>query len=240
MRVVQIFDPGTPTLIQDRFRAMRTEADAIYDAALLHFATNVPLDPEVRITGDITRIALEERAQALGFVVRFKHLRDEDLSVRFDYVGNDWSIENLWELRQILNDLRPIIQNQRDSTFYTKINSTLQKRLRQTALPDGVRYQVYDRSSGNEVSADYATYLWETTRAIATILGGLECDYLFNGILQHTEPRHSARLLADYASGEFNYILWKHAFVVVYIQERLGAYYHVLKELNFPPLGSLC
>jgi hypothetical protein len=237
VRVVQIFDPGTPTVIQDRFRVMRSEADAIYDAALLHFTTNVPLDPEVRIVGDSTRTALEERAQALGFVVRYKHFRDEDMSVRF---ANDWSIENLWELRQILNDLRPIIQNQRDSTYYTKLNSTLQRRIRQTTPRDGVRYEVYDRGSGNDVSAEYATHLWETTRAIGTILGGLECDFLFNGILQHSEPRHSARLLADYASGEFNYILWKHALVVGYIQERLGAYYHVLKELNFPPLGPLC
>ncbi|PYQ25373.1 MAG: hypothetical protein DMF56_27655 [Acidobacteria bacterium] len=224
-------------VIQDRFRVMRSEADAIYDAALLHFTTNVPLDPEVRITGDTTMISLEETAQALGFVVRVKHLRDEDMSLRF---GNDWSIENLWELRQILNDLRPIIQNQRDSTFYTKLNSTLQRRIRKTSPPDGVCYQMYDRSSGNNVSAEYATYLAETTQAIGTILGRLECDYLFNGILQHSEPRHSARLVADYASGEFNYVLWKHALVVTYIQERLDAYYHVLKELNFPPLRPLC
>jgi hypothetical protein len=237
VQVVQIFDPRTPTVIQDRFRAMRTEADDIYDAALRCFATAVPLDPEVRITGDTSRIDLAERAQALGFVVRFNHFRDEDMSVRF---ANDWSIENLWELRQILNDLRPIIQNQSDSTYYTKINTTLQRRIRDTTPADGVRFEIYDRSSGNEISADYATYLWETTRAITTTLGRLECDYLFNGILQHSEPRHSARLLSDYASGEFNYILWKHALVVGQVQERLATYYDVLKELNFPPLGPLC
>jgi len=236
VRLVQIFDPGTPAVIQDRFRVIRSEADAIYDAALLHFTTNVSLDPEVRVTGDITGITLDERAQALGFVVRYKHFRDEDMSVRF---ANDWSIENLWELRQILNDLRPIIQNQSDSTYYTKVNKTIQRRIRQQCL-DGVRYRMYDRNSGDDVSDEYATFLGETAKAIATVLARLECDYLFNGVLQHTEPRHSARLLADYASGEFNYILWKHTLVVTYIQERLGAYYHVLKELNFPPLGSLC
>ena len=237
---MQIFDPGTPTVIQDRFRAMRTEADAIYDAALQHFTTNVTLNPEVRIVGDTSKIDLEEKAQALGFVVRFQHLRDGDMSARFEVAGNTWRIENLWELRQMLNDLRPIIQNQHDRTFYTKINSVLQKRLRQTAPSDGVRYHVYDGSSGNDVSASYAAYLWETTRAISTILDRLECDYLFNGILQHSEPKHSPRLMADYASGEFNYVLWRHALVIGYIQERLTAYYNILKELNFPPLGSLC
>jgi hypothetical protein len=139
----------------------------------------------------------------------------------------------------MLNDVRPIIQNQRDSTFYAHINSTLQKWLRRPDTAKGMRVQAFDEGTQNEVTLPYATHLVENTKAIAAMLGGLEYGYLYNGILQHSDPDYSRRLLNDYASGELNYILWKHVIVLGQIQYWLTPYYRVLKILNFPSLGSL-
>ncbi len=59
-----------------------------------------------------------ERAQSVSFVTRYEHF-PLDVKARLvtDTQGN-WHIGNLWDLRQSLNDFRPVIQNQSDSVFY--------------------------------------------------------------------------------------------------------------------------
>ena len=180
----------------------------------------------------------EERAQAMSFVVRFEHLPD-DVKVHIGPVGTEWHVKNLWELWHTLNDFRPIIQNQSDSTFFKNVHATIQKRLRRTDPAEGLVLQVYEGTSDVEVTPDYARFLGETTKAIAAILGALEFGYLYNGVLQHSDAAYSRRFLVDYTSGEFNYILWKHVAVLGQIRYWLTHFYRILNVLNFPSPGSL-
>jgi hypothetical protein len=243
MAFLEIFDEGVPQAIRDRVKILREEVDAIYDAAMQNFVTELPNRIAYDMSGNSSTswngdlMSPEERAQAISFVIRFDNLRD-DIKVRMGPVGGKWHITNLWELRHMLNDVRPMIQNQKDSTFYTHVNATIQKRLRRTDKAEGMILRVLDES-GNDVSGVYAAYLGENTKAIAAILNRLEYDYLYNGILQHADVKHSKRFLRDYTSGELNYILWKHVIVLGQIQYWLTPYYRVLRVLNNPALGSL-
>jgi hypothetical protein len=244
MAFLEIIDDRVPKPIRDRVRVLREEVDAIYDAAMRCFVTDVPRRISFKVSGNSSTnwngdlMPPEERAQAVSFIVRFEHLRD-DLTVRIGPIGDEWHITNLWELRHMLNDVRPIIQNQKDCTYYTKVNATIQKRLRRTDTIEGMRLQVYEGDSENEVTLSWATYLGENTRAIAAILDRLDYGYLYNGILQHSDVTLSERFLRDYTSGEYNYVLWKHVIVLGQIQYWLTPYYRVLRILNFPALGSL-
>jgi hypothetical protein len=245
MGFLEIIDEQVPEPIRARVRQLREEVDAINDAAMVNFATVMPKRLSFRLSGNSSAswdgdlMPPEERAQAVSFVVRFEHLRDDlKVSIGPDAAG-EWHIKNLWELRHMLNDVRPIIQNQNDSTFYTNVNSTIQKRLRRTDVTQGMRVQVFQGDTENEVTPAYATYLVENTKAIATILNRLEYGYLYNGVLQHSDAKHAKRLLKDYTSGELNYLLWKHVIVLGQIQYWLTPYYRVLSILNFPSLGSL-
>lgn len=245
MGFLEVIDERVPEPIRLRVRRLREEVDAINDAAMANFAKEIPRRISFKVSGnsavswDGDLMPPEERAQAVSFVVRYQHLRD-DLKVHIGPdAGGDWHIKNLWELRHMLNDVRPIIQNQKDSTFYTHVNATIQKWLRRTDTTQGLRVQVFEGDSENEVTLAYATYVVENTQAIATILSRLEYGYLYNGVLQHSDATFSKRLLKDYTSGELNYVLWKHVIVLGQIQYWLTPYYKVLSILNFPSLGSL-
>lgn len=243
MAFSEVFNEGVPQSIRDRIRVLRSEVDAIYDAAMQNFATVLPNGYAYDMTGDALPawngdlMSPEERAQAVSFVTRYDNLRD-DVKVHIAPVGNVWMITNLWELRHMLNDVRPIIQNQKDSTYYRNVNATIQKRLRRTNKAEGLILRVLDEAD-NDVSAAFAAYIGENTKAIATILDRLEYGYLYNAILQHSDVASSPRFLQDYTSGELNYILWKHVIVLGHIQYWLTPYYKVLRLLNFPALGSL-
>jgi hypothetical protein len=245
MGFLEIIDERVPEAIRVRVRQLREEVDGINDAAMASFVTEVPRRMSFKVSGNSSAswdgdlMPFEERAQAVSFVVRFQNLRPD---MRVHFGPNDdgeWHIKNLWELRHMLNDVRPIIQNQGDSTYYTKVNNTIQKRLRRTDTAQGLRVQVFEGDSENEVTLVYASYLVENTKAIATIVNRLEYGYLYNGVLQHADASHSKRLLKDYTSGELNYLLWKHVIVLGQIQYWLEPYYRVLRILNSPAPGSL-
>ena len=82
--------------------------------------------------------------------------------------------------------------------------------------------------------------LAEHAKAIAEALSHLHLDYLYNGILQHSDEVFSSRFVKDYTSGELNYILWKHVHILSFIQELLAPYHKLfLNFLAFPKLGPL-
>jgi len=244
MPFLENIDPSLPAEVRTRLEQLRQEIDKILDAAMRHFATDIPNRIAFRLTGNSSAnwggdlMPQEERAQAISFVVRYEHL-PIDVKVRLGKVDGEWHIRNLGELRHVLNDFRPIIQNQNDLTFYTNVNATVQKRLRRSDPAQGLRLQAFEGDSDKDVSAAFAQHLGESTKAIATLLGALEYDYLFNGVLQHSDPQYSTRFVRDYTTGEFNYILWKHVAVLGQIHYWLTPFYRVLRLLNFPSLGSL-
>jgi hypothetical protein len=64
-------------------------------------------------------------------------------------------------------------------------------------------------------------------------------DYLYNGVLQHSDASYSERLLADYTSGELNYILVKHVLPLGTVHKWLEPWYRLAVALTFPKLGPL-
>jgi hypothetical protein len=71
------------------------------------------------------------------------------------------------------------------------------------------------------------------------LLESLECDYLYNGILQHSDVRYAERFFKDFISGEINYLLWKHVHALDVIREMLEPYHRLVSTITFPKLGPL-
>ena len=67
----------------------------------------------------------------------------------------------------------------------------------------------------------------------------LEFAYLYNGVLQHSDPNYTKRFLADYTTGQLNYLLWKHVRVLGFIKTLLKPYHTMMRVLTFPALGGL-
>jgi hypothetical protein len=115
-----------PERIANRFNAMVLEVDTVMSAANEELITHIP----DLISFHFENSALDQdvlsdyvRAQSVSFVTRFEHL---PTNVQTRLVVDDrgqWRIGNLWDLRQALNDFRPIIQNQSDSVYYQNVHN---------------------------------------------------------------------------------------------------------------------
>ena len=77
MAFLDIIDERVPELIRVRVKQMREEVDAINDAAMANFVTEIPRRISFKVSGnsdgfvDGDLMSADERAQAVSFVVRF-------------------------------------------------------------------------------------------------------------------------------------------------------------------------
>ena len=205
-----------PRRIQDRLGQLHQEVDAIIAKANTHFKTEVPRRIAFNMTSNSTSgdlITGYERAQSVSFVTRYEHLPD-NLTVRLIEQDGAWQIGNFWELRHVLNDFRPIIQNQRDAVYYARVHNVWCQMLLRTNSTEGMVIRILAYPD-EDITPLYAKWLTENKRAIKSVIDSLEFPYLYNGILQHSDATLSRRYLSDYASGELNYLLWKHVRVLV-------------------------
>lgn len=180
---------------------------------------------------------MEEHAQSVSFVTRVEHLPHE---CKVELVKHDghWHIGNLSFLRHTLNDFRPVIQNQSDACYYQKVHNFCYRALLRASPHDGLTLRAIG-PNGSDLTHVFAEFLRERNRAIGLVLKAMDYDYLYNGVLQHSDARFSERFLKDYVSGEINYIFWKHAQVLAFIRQMLLPYYRILNALTFPKLGPL-
>jgi hypothetical protein len=228
-----------PERIQKRLESLRTETDRIVSAASSLIATDLPSDVSLRFENSAPRDILTdyERAQSIGFIARFDQL-PTDYAVRIIKREAEYYIGNLSFLRHVLNDFRPLIMNESDSIHYQKIHQVWYGMLTLDDPSKGTTVRAFDES-GKDVTAVYTSWLSQHNQAISFALRPLEFDYLYNGVLQHSDQRFANRYLNDYASGELNYLFWKHANILSFIRDLLIPYSHMIRALTFPSLGPL-
>ena len=232
--------PELPERIASRLRAIAAEVQKAIDEANQKIVTEIPgrsaFHYESAVLGrDI--LSDYERAQSVSFVTRFDHF-PTGFETHFTVEGKNWRIANLWDLRQALNDFRSVIQNQSDSVYYQNVHNTWYKALRETDKSKGTTVRVLDEQH-HDVTDTYTKWLRERNQAIRHLLSGFEYDYLYNGFLQHSDPKFSKRLFQDYVSGEINYLLWKHVLPLGVLIGLLRPYYMLMRSLTFPSLGPL-
>jgi hypothetical protein len=185
-----------PPHIQKRLDNLDQEIAAILLSAERHFETSVPR----RIAIDFKSLAKDgdlmtefERAQSVSFVTRYDHLPD-DMKVHVIEQDGKWYIDNSWVLRHLLNDFRPLIQNQRDAVYYTRVHSVWYRMLQRTDPNEGMLVRALSEN-GLDITLTYSRWLVENKRAITTVLSKLDFGYLYNGILQHSDAAYSKRFL---------------------------------------------
>lgn len=233
--------PAMPERIADRFRVIAEEVQKVIDEANQKIVTEIPERIAFRYESavlDRDILSDYERAQSVSFVTRYDHF-PANLETHFtvDEKGK-WWIANLWDLRQALNDFRSVIQNQSESVHYQNVHNTWYKALRQTDKSKGTVVRVLDIEQ-RDVTDAYAKRLGERNQAIRHLISAFDYDYLYNGFLQHSDPKFSKRLFQDYMSGEINYLLWKHVLPLGVFTGMLRPYYILMRSLTFPSLGPL-
>lgn len=178
-----------------------------------------------------------ERAQSICFISRYEHL-PEFKGVQIIEDSGKFYLDNIGYIRHILNEYRSIITNQSDSIHYSKIHFFCYKRLKNQDPTKGLSITVYNEKR-EDITETFLRILGERNKSIKTIISKSEFDYIYNGILQHSDHRHTQRFHEEYHSGKLNYVFIKHASLLGFIKDSLRLHYRILNQLTSPKLGPL-
>ena len=238
-RNTERYPKGLPDPVKKRLDQLQHEIDQIISTAESTLTTSLPGPVDFTFENMAPRDVLtaEERAQSVSFITRFEYL-PPDLTVEIEQLRGKYYIANMGLLRRALNEFRPVIQNESDSVYYQKIHNVWYGMLTLDDPRKGTTIRVVDKQD-SDVTKTYIQWLSEHNKAITSVLRTLDYKYLYNGILQHSDPAHSERFLRDYTSGELNYVLWKHVHVLGFMRAMLEPYYILMRFLTSPRLGAL-
>jgi len=242
------FFPGidnVPEPIRLKFFALLREIDVeIFSPAVSFFKTQLPENITFRFRGTSggkvpDALTAWQRSQSASFIFQYEHL-PQPRRVHLIQKGTDWfmKIEDITFIRAALNEFRPLIMNQNDSIFFTTVHNVWAAMLNHADPDTGTNIRVVD-SDNRDVTSIFIKYLGEHRAALLQILSKLDLDYLYNGLLQHSDEQLSGRLFRDYISGELNYILLKNYLILPLIKNTLAPYHQLLNIMTFPTLGPL-
>ena len=228
-----------PDRIQKKLQTLASEVDQIVAASSSLLTMQPPGRVALEFKASVPRDILTdyERAQSVSFVARFNEL-PADYPVEIVQHEGKFYVGNLLVLRHTLNDFRALLVNQKDSIHYQKVHNVWYGMLVRSDPTKGLTIRAIAEDN-RDLTLEFASWLGQHNQAIKRVLSSLELDYLYNGVLQHSDQRFSARFLQDYTSGEINYLLWKHARILGFVRELLRPYYRVMSHLTFPSLGAL-
>jgi len=227
-----------PEPLRARLAAVDAEVNEIIERFTADLKTALPpvsLQFKYSAEGDL--LSVEERAQSVSFVARYEQI-PVTINAQLVETAGAWHIENVATLGHVLSDFRPFIQNKRDSVHFQNMHNVWYRMLLRQDAGEGMVIRAWDAQQ-NDITPLFRAWVGERNRAMKHLLGALEYDYLFNGVLQHSDARYADRFWSDYTSGELNYVLWKHVRPLGLIKDLLLPYYTMARALTFPSRGPL-
>jgi hypothetical protein len=178
-----------------------------------------------------------ERAQSVCFVAKYDNLPDSTNLGLVEHDGH-YFLANMNYIRHALNEYRPIVQNIDDSVHYSQIHSLCYSKLLTQDHSLGLKITALDESD-NDITDNFTTVLGEHNRAAKAIIKACDFDYIYNGILQHSDHSYTKRFWEEYSSGRINYVFIRHFFVLDDIKRYLFWHYNILNAISSPKLGPL-
>ncbi len=228
-----------PPRIKEKLDILKREIEQIETGALDNIKTsmNEPISFLVQNQTMEDLLSNYERAQSISFVARYENLPDLKKVSIIQHQGR-YFLGNMPYIRHILNEYRSIISNESDSVYFQNVHKLCFKMLSQNDPRKGTTINALT-TIDVEITEKLIKCIGEHNKAIKFVLRTLELDYIYNGIVQHSDEYFSRRFVEDYTSGELNYILWKHAILLGLIKDLLKPYYIIMNLFSFPKLGPL-
>jgi hypothetical protein len=178
-----------------------------------------------------------EKAQSICFIIMYENLPTLN---RLEIVerNGQYYLQNIGVLRHILNEYRPLVLNESDSVYFAKIHSFCRGKLKNKKPSKGLSVTVSHKTDG-DVTDVLLKMIGERKEAIMSILRECEYNYIYNGILQHSDHKYATRLIKEYSTGRINHLFIKHAFLLGRIKELLWWHHYILNNLTFPRIGPI-
>lgn len=229
------------TEIQTKLRSTLDEANAVLEEARTRITTNISAIQFRFQSSQASPKLLAEtvEAQALSFVIRYQDLPSfNDIELLIKHTERGYFISNLGDYRRLINEYRSIVQNQNDSIYYINIENLCHRMMINTDPSSALCLSVLNEAK-DDVTQEFRRFLKETRKAIQFLVNRSDLNYLYNGVLQHSDGEFTERLWSDYVSGILNYTLIRNAALLDGIKCLLLPHYRILNTLVFPPAGGL-
>jgi len=190
-----------------------------------------------QISAPVPELTPDERACSMVFIFRYDHLPDiHDFTVG-EHHGR-YYLNDIDNIRAAINEYRTIFWNQKDPIFFGKISKIYRAKLVNRDPSKGLSITAKNKK-GHDVTMDFVKHLDSKNKAIRKIIQQSDFDYVFNGVLQHSDGKFSRQLIKDYTNGNLNYILLKNMTLARHIKLLFREYYKVINVLSFPRMGCL-
>jgi hypothetical protein len=230
-----------PPQITEKFKKNESEAFSIleeaneivsdFDASSVQF--------RVSSTAPLPLLTINEQAQSMAFIVRYDHLPVLNSFVAGRHPdGRRYFLNEIDQVRAALNEYRTIFFNNRDGIHYGAITNLYQRAFNRKSPHPSMKYEAI-LSEGADVSDDYLNHLKTRKKAIQHAIGRSDFDYIFNGVLQHSDGQYSKRMVKEYTDGSLQYTLLKNLFIAQGLKDLLSEHYKVINVMNFPKMGAL-
>ena len=90
-----------------------------------------------------------------------------------------------------------------------------------------------------DLSEEYLEHLISRKKAIRSAIAKSDFDYVFNGVLQHSDDKFAMQMVKEYTDGSLAYLLLKNLLIAQGLKEILSEHYKVINVMNFPKMGAL-
>jgi len=224
--------------IEQKIGELNHEAQRLVDAADANITEEIEgsISFRYQISAPTDVLSPYERAQSLCFVTKYDGLPEpEGIDIR-EYRGRFYP-NNIDSFRHLLNEYRPIIQNSDDSTHFSRIHHLCRQKL-QNRDP-GMGLSITVMLNEEDITERFLRLLDQKNRALSRLLRSCEFDYIYNGILQHSDHGYTDRYIQEYNSGELHYVFIKHAVICSYIKQELFWHHYMLKVLSGVIMGPM-
>jgi len=232
-------DKNLPEPAKSRLLQTYEVTQQISDKADAILVTNLSGELSFKYEGSapLPEMTRFERAQSICFVTRYKHLPTLKRPEIVERNGKHY-LGNIEFVRHILNEYRSLVLNQDDSVYFANIHSFCHRKLANKDSSKEMSVSVSHETDG-DVTDTLLKMIGERNKAIKYILKECEYDYIYNGILQHSDHKYTKRLIEEYHTGRLNHVYIKHALLLGQIKELLCWHYYMLNNLTFPKLGPI-
>jgi len=207
------------TFLKKRVDAMLEELDGIFHEA--QQAYPFPKIGEIQFQVDHLVVSDEVRHRVRRFLLPFTIHKPFQPVVKKGFL-DFLEFQNAFDAVATLNLWRPIIYNESDFVYYQKMHNFICQALTNDDEDKGPLVTVL-RNETEDVTQNWIKLLSARRSQIQYVKRKMDFDFLYNGLLQHSDERHFSRY-DELTEGRISEILIRHAFATCFIVECLNSH----------------
>lgn len=180
---------------------------------------------------------VDEKAQIIFFATKYENLSDfKNLTI--NRVDDNCFIDEK-PLRDLLNEYRPIYFNYEDPIYYERIHKFFIARMLFNEDATKATQIRVASERGEDITRNILLTMKDRIKCIKYIIEKSDFNYVFNGVLQHSDKRYLERYSEDYESGEITFILLKNVTLLMLLKCLLYSHYRIIRNLTYISKGGL-